>query len=130
MEKRESYAQMKAAKEAELKAGRTQLANTQEQLAATKEKYAEAEEALANTKEQLAIDQEFLANLNEKCAQTDADYAARSKSRTEEIEAVADTIAILNSDDAFDQFDKTVNSETTGTNFESSNAMSFVQTAR
>lgn len=127
MNKREAYAQLKAAKEAELKAGRKQLANNQEQLAATKEKFAEAEEALANTKEQLSIDEEFLANLEEKCAQTDADYAARTKSRNEEISAVADTIAILNSDDSFDQFDKTVNSETTETNFESSNA--FIQLA-
>lgn len=126
MAKREAYAELKAAKEAELKAGRQQLANAQESLAAFKQKYAEAEEARANTMAQLKIDQEFLANLEEKCAQTDADYAARTKSRNEEISAVADTIAILNSDDSFDQFDKTVNSETSETNF-GSGGLTFAQ---
>jgi len=128
MDKRAAYAELKAAKEEELKAGRTQLANAKESLANFKQKYAEAEEALANTNAQLKIDQEFLANLNEKCSQTDADYAMRTKARNEEISAVADTIAILNSDDAFDQFDKTVNSETTGTNFDGvTDVSSFLQ---
>jgi hypothetical protein len=118
MDKRAAYQELKAAKEAELKAGRTNLANFQEDLANTKEKHAQAEEARANTMAQLKIDQEFLANLNEKCAETDADYAARTKSRNEEISAVADTIAILNADDSFDQFGKTVDSDTTATNFQ------------
>merc|ERR1719174_27577 len=126
MDKRAAYQELKAAKEAELKAGRTNLANFQEDLANTKEKHAQAEEARANTMAQLKIDQEFLANLNEKCAETDADYAARTKSRNEEISAVADTIAILNSDDSFDQMDKTVNSETSETNF-GSGGLTFAQ---
>jgi len=108
---RDAYDQLKAAKTAELKAGAEQLANAQEQLAATQERHAQAEEDRAETKEQLGIDQEFLANLEEKCAQTDADYAARTKSRNEEIAAVADTIQILDSDETFDQMTKTVNSD-------------------
>jgi len=130
MDKRASYQELKAAKEAELKAGRTNLANMQESLASYKEKYAQAEEARANTMAQLSIDQEFLANLNEKCAQTDADYQARTKSRNEEISAVADTIAILNADDSFDQFGKTVDSDTTDTNFQGTSVggnLAFVQ---
>jgi outer membrane murein-binding lipoprotein Lpp len=133
MDKRAAYQELKAAKEAELKAGRTNVANMQESLAAYKEKYAQAEEARANTIAQLKIDQEFLANLNEKCAQTDADYQARTKSRNEEISAVADTIAILNADDSFDQFGKTVDSASTDTNFagtsvgSSEGVLSFIQ---
>merc|ERR1719421_849745 len=130
MAARETYQELKAAKTAELKAGRSNLANMQESLAAYKEKYAQAEEARANTMAQLKIDQEFLANLNEKCAQTDADYQARTKSRNEEISAVADTIAILNADDSFDQFGKTVDSETTDTNFQGTSVggnLAFVQ---
>jgi len=132
MDKRAAYQELKAAKEAELKAGRTNLANMQESLAAYKEKYAQAEEARANTMAQLKIDQEFLANLTEKCAQTDADYQARTKSRNEEISAVADTIAILNADDSFDQFGKTVDSDTTDTNFQGTSVggnLAFLQTA-
>jgi outer membrane murein-binding lipoprotein Lpp len=112
---RDTYAELKAAKTAELKAGATSLAQTQEELAATKERHAQAEEDRTETKEQLAIDQEFLANLEEKCAQTDADYAARTKSRNEEIDAVADTIQILDSDDTFDQMTKTVNKDVDST---------------
>lgn len=107
---REAYKQLKAAKNAELKAGKEQLANAQEELAKTQEKFAEEEEDRANTMEQLAIDREFLANLEERCAQTDKDFAMRTKSRNEEIAAVADTIKILNDDAAFDNFDKSVNS--------------------
>lgn len=65
---------------------------------------------MANTREQLALDETFLANLEEKCAQTDADFARRTKSRNEEIEAVADTIKILDSDESFDAFNKSINS--------------------
>jgi hypothetical protein len=106
--KREAYAELKAAKEAELKAGRASLENTKQEYAKVKANHAEAEEDLSSTQEQLAIDQEFLANLEKRCAQTDADYAARTKSRNEEIAAVGDTIQILNADAAFDSFDKTV----------------------
>jgi hypothetical protein len=108
MTAREAYEQLKAAKTAELKAGKKMLANVQEDLAATKEKHAQAEEDRAETKEQLALDEEFLANLVEKCAQTDEDYARRTQSRNEEIAAVADTIKILDSDEAFGQFNKSL----------------------
>merc|ERR1719473_146627 len=48
-------------------------------------------------------------NLREKCAQTDKEYEERMKSRLAEIAAVEDTIKYLNSDEAFANFDKTVN---------------------
>jgi len=60
--------------------------------------------------DQLKIDQTFLRNLKKKCSQTDAQFEKRMKDRLEEIQAVDETIAILNDDSAFENFDKTVSS--------------------
>merc|ERR1719191_2108609 len=81
----------------------------EEQLADIMEKHAAAAKELEDTLAQLALDREFLENLREKCAQTDAEYESRMKGRLEEIAAVEDTIKYLNSDEAFANFDKTVN---------------------
>ena len=56
------------------------------------------------------MDKEFLAKLQEKCANTDTEFENRVQARLEEIEAVQDTIEILNSDESFADFDKTSNS--------------------
>jgi uncharacterized coiled-coil protein SlyX len=58
------------------------------------------------------LDRAFLADLKKKCAVSDEEFAARVKSRTEEIAAVEDTIAILNSDESFDVAEQTVNRPT------------------
>merc|ERR1719375_2281231 len=52
------------------------------------------------------MDEEFLKNLKEKCATMDADFDKRTKDRLTEIDAVTDTIKILNSDESFEAFDK------------------------
>jgi len=59
---------------------------------------------------QTKIDQTFLRNLKKKCAASDAEFEKRMKDRAEEIAAVQDTIAILNSDDSFEAFGKSVDS--------------------
>merc|ERR1719171_31322 len=84
-----------------------ELAETE--LAGITEKHAQAAQELEDTEEQLALDKEFLANLKKKCEATDKEFAERTKSRMEEIAAVQDTIKFLNSDEAFNLFDKTVN---------------------
>merc|ERR1719188_1833412 len=53
------------------------------------------------------MDQAFLTDLKQKCAEGDAEFEARMKSRLDEIAAVEDTIKILNSDESFKQFTKT-----------------------
>merc|ERR1719240_2334871 len=54
------------------------------------------------------MDTEFLANLKSKCATHEADFDKRTKDRLTEIDAVGDTIKILNSDESFEAFDKMV----------------------
>merc|ERR1719230_2158581 len=105
----EGYENMKAAKEDEMASLKKQIAMYEQLLAETMEKHAAAAKELEDTLAQLALDREFLKNLREKCAQTDAEYEARMKSRLAEIAAVEDTIKYLNSDEAFANFDKTVN---------------------
>merc|ERR1719169_158857 len=78
-------------------------------LAEVTEKHAQAVQELEDTEEQLALDREFLANLKKRCESEDKEYAERTKSRMEEIAAVQDTIKFLNSDEAYNLFDKSVN---------------------
>jgi len=102
------FKELKAAKEAELAAGQKQQAQLEQDDAEFREKNAQAYEEYNDTLEQLDIDNEFLRNLKKKCAASDEEFAQRMKDRNDEIAAVTDTIAILNSDDSFDSFEKTV----------------------
>merc|ERR1719428_905823 len=100
------YESLKAAKEDEIDTGRKLIVSIDASIAETQEKYAEEAKQLEDTQAQLANDTEFLKNLKEKCATMDADYDKRVKDRLTEIDAVSDTIAILNSDESFEAFDK------------------------
>merc|ERR1719267_51277 len=91
------YESLKAAKEDEIDTGRKLIVSIDGQIGEIQEKYAQAAKELENTEEQLAMDEEFLKNLKEKCATMDADFDKRTKDRLTEIEAVTDTIKILNS---------------------------------
>jgi hypothetical protein len=100
------YETLKAAKEDEIATGKKLIVSIDEQIAGLQEKYAEEAKQLEDTEKQLAMDVEFLKSLKEKCATMDADYDKRVKDRLTEIDAVGDTIKILNSDESFEAFDK------------------------
>jgi chromosome segregation ATPase len=106
----EEFEALKAASETEMATLKKQQDQAEADLAAITEKHAQAAQELEDTEEQLALDKEFLANLKKKCEASDKDFAERMKSRMEEIAAVQDTIKFLNSDEAYEMFDKTVNS--------------------
>jgi len=63
---------------------------------------------LGDTQESLAADQEFLANLDETCEKKKKEWDVIVKTRSEELAALADTIKILNDDDALELFKKTL----------------------
>merc|ERR1719169_302150 len=86
--------------------GKKLIVATDANIAETQEQSAAEAKQLEDTQEQLAMDTEFLKNLKEKCATMDADYDKRVKDRLTEIDAVGDTIKILNSDESFEAFDK------------------------
>jgi len=65
-------------------------------------------EDLDDTAAALAEDKKFLADLEKTCEMKVKEWDARCKSRQEELLALADTIKILNDDDALDLFKKAI----------------------
>merc|ERR1711990_1337295 len=109
MANQKAYEDLKAAKEAEIKAGQEQIDSKTQELADTDEKNAQAKEDLEDTKKSLSADEQFLMMLKEKCSMTDAEWEERQKTRQLEMEACSKALAVLSSDDAHDLFTKTFN---------------------
>merc|ERR1719337_615872 len=109
MANQKAYEDLKAAKEAEIKAGQEQIDSKTQELADTDEKNAQSKEDLEDTKKSLSADEQFLMMLKEKCSMTDAEWEERQKTRQQEMEAVSKALAILSGDDAHDLFTKTFN---------------------
>jgi len=63
---------------------------------------------LGDTEEALIADKEFLANLDKNCETKKKEWEVVVKTRAEELAALADTIKVLNDDDALDLFKKTL----------------------
>jgi len=109
-----SFQKLRGTKEAELEAAAKSLEEKSVELADTKQKVAQAKEDLEDTKEALSADTKFLMDLKERCAKADEDYAARSKTRQEEITAIAEAIDILMADESRDLISKTISFVQTG----------------
>merc|ERR1719359_511755 len=103
-----AYADLKAGKDDEIAAATTQKNTKEAQAADTVEKLAQAKEDKVSTAETLKADEKFLADLKDRCGSFDADFAARKKMRSEEMAAVGEALSILTSDDAREQFSKSV----------------------
>jgi len=63
---------------------------------------------LGDTEESLAADKEFLANMEKNCEAKKKEWEVIVKTRSEELAALADTIKVLNDDDALELFKKTL----------------------
>ncbi|CEM35713.1 unnamed protein product [Vitrella brassicaformis CCMP3155] len=109
LQKQKAYEELKAAKEAEINAGREQMEQKTVNLADTKEKLAQAKQDIEDTRNSLGADQRYLMDLKVKCQQTDEEWNQRQKTRQEELQAVTQAIAILSNDDAHDTFTSTFN---------------------
>jgi len=108
------FAELRAAKTSEIESGEKMAETKEDELAKADMDNAEAKEDLGQTQASLSEDQKFLANLEGTCAEADANFAKRKASRLSEIEAVSQTIEILNSDDAKDAMDTTFSLLETG----------------
>jgi len=104
----EDYTALKATKEEQLAAAETKLEEMQLEFADNKKAKYDAKEDLEVTRTQRSEDVEFLRNLKTTCGDLDHQFEMRTKMRTEEIKAVAETIGIVTSDDARDLMSKTV----------------------
>merc|ERR1740138_536784 len=65
-------------------------------------------EDLDDTTKSLAEDEAFLKDLDKNCKTKEDEWATRCKIRSEELLAIADTIKLLNDDDALELFKKTL----------------------
>merc|ERR1719359_453893 len=100
------FVALKEAKTKEIKAADDLVDTKTVELAEAKQHAAQGKEDLADSRATLKADNEFLSNLALKCDNAEKEYNDRVKVRNEELTAVAETISILNDDDAKDQFNK------------------------
>merc|ERR1719336_3441101 len=69
---------------------------------------AEMKNDVGDTQEALVQDKNFLENLEENCEKKKKEWEVIVKTRAEELAALADTIKVLNDDDALELFKKTL----------------------
>jgi len=105
---KETYDAMMAAKTKEVNTLTQQIESEMTRLGELSVLLAEDGNDLEETKDTLAEDQTYLAELQKGCATKDAEWEARCKVRAEELVALAETIKVLNDDDALELFKKTL----------------------
>jgi hypothetical protein len=109
-EKQKAHEALMATKRAELATLEATLEKSELDAAAATKLLADSKENLDNTKETLAADEAFFAETKESCQTKAAQWAERTRLRTEELNGMAQAIAILSSDEAKGTF---VNATTT-----------------
>merc|ERR1719159_765004 len=86
------YKEMKSDKEDEIGSAKELIDAKFVELAETDEKHAMSKQDLEDTTAALDADTKFLAELVPKCENAQSEYDARKKVRSEEIQAVSETI--------------------------------------
>jgi len=71
-------------------------------------KIVELKNSLSDAQESLEEDKKFFADLDKNCATQTEEFTANQKMRQQELVALADTIKVLNDDDALELFKKTL----------------------
>merc|ERR1719277_2187889 len=99
-----SYEEMTAAKTREVEALGASIESKTKSIGELGVSIVQMREDLSDTQEALLADQEFLKELEGSCSTKTAEWEERSKTRAEELVALADTIKVLNDDDALDLF--------------------------
>merc|ERR1719359_1865127 len=103
-----AYNELMAAKEKEVNALTKAIEEKMVRLGKLQVEIVEMKEDLDDTGKALLEDKKFLADLKKNCATKADEHAANMKLRAEELLALADTIKILNDDDALELFKKTL----------------------
>jgi len=102
------FEELKAAKTKEINALQSAIESKMTRVGELGVKVAEMVNDLEDTKEDLVETKKFLADLDVNCANKKKEWAAFKKMQGEELLALADTIKILNDDDALELFKKTL----------------------
>jgi len=103
-----AYEELMAAKEKEVNALTKAIEEKMVRLGNLQVEIVEMKEDLDDTTKALAEDKKFLADLGKNCAIKGEEHEANMKLRSEELLALADTIKVLNDDDALELFKKTL----------------------
>merc|ERR1719482_2102227 len=103
-----TYEELMAAKKKEIEACTAEIEEKLQRLGNSAVEVAQMKNDLEDTQESLAEDTKFLADLEKNCAAKEKEWAEICKMRQEELIALADTIKILNDDDALELFKKTL----------------------
>jgi len=129
-----AYKELMAAKEKEIAALTKMIEEKLTRIAELKVDIATMKNDLTDTEEGLIEDKKFLADLEKNCATKEKEWAEICKMRQLELVALADTIKILNDDDALELFKKTLPSSflqiQVTTDSMRARALSIVQQAR
>merc|ERR1740138_1891529 len=104
----ESFNGLVAAKTKEINAATAAIEAKSIRLGEVSVSIAEMKNDLGDTVDSLADDKKFLADLDKNCASAQEKYDEVVKTRNEELLALADTIKLLNDDDALELFKKTL----------------------
>jgi len=103
-----AFQKLQAAKLSEIAAATKQKDAKDLELSELIDKVAKAKEDVEETQKTLDEDKTFLARTMQGCDKEDQEFAARTKVRGEEIEAISETLQILTGDEARSLFDKTI----------------------
>jgi chromosome segregation ATPase len=103
-----AYDELMAAKEKEVNALTAAIEEKMVRLGNLQVEIVEMKEDLDDTGKALLEDKKFLADLEKNCATKGKEHEANMKLRSEELLALADTIKVLNDDDALELFKKTL----------------------
>lgn len=101
-----AHAALVAAKNKEIAANTAAIETKTVRVGELKVKIVEMKQDLSDTEAALVADKKFLADLEKNCATAQEDWDKTCKVRAEEVLALADTIKLLNSDDALELFKK------------------------
>merc|ERR1719166_142569 len=103
-----AYKQLSAAKTKEINALTASIEAKTKKIGELGVAIVEMKDDLGDTQKALIDDQKFLAELEKGCATKTAEWEVIVKTRSEELAALAETIKILNDDDALELFKKTL----------------------
>jgi len=103
-----AFGELMAAKEAEVSALTKAIEEKMVRLGNLQVELVEMKEDLDDTGKGILEDKKFLADLSTNCKTKGAEHAENQKLRSQELLALADTIKVLNDDDALELFKKTL----------------------
>eukprot|EP00933_Yihiella_yeosuensis_P040083 TRINITY_DN342_c0_g1_i2.p1 TRINITY_DN342_c0_g1~~TRINITY_DN342_c0_g1_i2.p1 ORF type:complete len:1120 (-),score=353.37 TRINITY_DN342_c0_g1_i2:524-3883(-) len=103
----DTYAELKKAKDAEIKASTEMVETKRTDKASKKDRMFREKVEIKDGEKLIEENKAFMGVLEKKCRAVDKDWEARSQARAEEVEAIDQAIDILDTDEAHQTFAKT-----------------------